>query len=364
MKFNHLLCAGLLGASTVQACELQLSQGDIDYGQLNRTTLKAQEGKWRLAPRHITLQVRCEAPTDMALTFSALARGQQAFALGERGEYRLTLGQAQLDGEPVALGLRGGQAITSVAVEQALRPQQAVVPVRAGAAVQGRYFSAQVWVHALADERALQVTDATVWQAAGLFEVAGQQRELALRAGFAPAACQPRLGEGGRVDFGRIAARRLAPDSQTRLTRHLPLSVSCEGPTRFALSATDNRAATMLVVEGQARGNVFGVGQGAGGYVASVGNDALGDGAPLTAVYGRPGGVQWQASHRAAGSALYHDGLLLGFADEHRQALGPVAISQLNATLAIDLYLAPMRQWALTEEVPLDGAATLEIIYL
>lgn len=365
MKPFSLLFVSLFSMGAVQACEVRLSQGNVDYGQLNRTTLKAQEGAWRLPPRRLSVLVLCDAPQELALSFRALAKGLEGFALGAHGEYRLTLRQALLDGEPVNLGLQTGQAFSQARVEQVLSPNRVVVPVRAGAVAQGRQLGVQVQVDTWADERALQVSDATFWQAAGRFEVAGQQRELTVSASFAPAACRPHLGGGGLVDFGRIPAQRLAVDAQTKLSRRLSLNVACDGPTRFALSAVDNRAGSPMNVAGQPSGSLFNSNLGAlATYTAHIYDDPVGDGALLQLVQGRPGGQYWHAGKQAAGASLHHDGLLLGFAQSGNEAAGPVAVTHLRASVGVDLYLAPLSQWRLTEDVQLDGAATVQITYL
>ncbi len=360
MKTVALLLAGLVGIGGAQACELSLSQGEIDYGVLNRTTLKAGDGSWQLAPRQVMLQVSCPQPQDMRLFYRAQAAGPDGFALGQ-GRYRLELGQALLDGEPVALGgVIDGRAKASLA------PDRGAVTVKGGVPVQGRQFSVPVNVVAEASESALRVTDLTQWQAAGVFDIAGQQRDLSLRAGFAPASCTPRLGDGGRVDFGAIAAQRLSLHQPTLLTRSVALNINCEGPTRFALSARDNRAGSARVMKGLAPGSLFGVGQTAlhtplGAYRARVAADSLGDGNTLTALHGEPGGLSWKVAAARDDAALHHDGRLLGFAQADSQ---PAAISQFNGNLAIDLFVAPLSELRLNEEVMLDGAATVEIVYL
>ncbi|EIK97821.1 hypothetical protein PMM47T1_04894 [Pseudomonas sp. M47T1] len=360
MKTVAIVFAGLAGIGGAQACEMTLSQGEIDYGVLNRTTLKASDGSWHLAPRHLTLQVHCPQPEDMQLFYRAQAASPDAFALGQ-GRYRLELGQALLDGEPVALGgAVDGRALTS------LTPDRGAVPLKGGARLKGRQFSVQMKVVGEASEAALRVSDLTHWQAAGVFDIAGQQRDLSLRAGFAPASCTPRLGEGGRVDFGRIPAQRLSPHQPTLFTRSVALTINCEGPTRFALTARENRAGSARTLEGLAQGSLFGLGRTAlntpvGAYRARVAEDSQGDGRPLVALYGEPGGLSWQPAPANEGAALHHDGRLLGFTHGDHQ---PAAISQFSGNLAIDLFVAPLSELKLSEEVMLEGAATVEIVYL
>lgn len=371
MRIACLLFVGMGAMAGAQACELSLSSPHIDYGHLNRTTLKPQGGSWHLNVRQLTLQVQCPQPADMALAYTALAAGTGAFALGAGGRYRLGLSQAMLDDQPVALGQRSvpGQAPSGVGPQQPLLAQRTLVPIKAGVATQGRRFTALVQIKADVDESVLNAPDVTHWQASGLFEIAGTQRELTLNTAFTPAACTPRLGEGGLIDFGRISAQQLSLSDATRFTRSLSLNVSCDSPTRFAFKATDNRAGSQRLVQALARGSQFGLGFGPqraalGSFIARIGADALGDGKPLSALQGAPGGAGWQVVGQPQGPALHHDGGLVGFADRAGAEVAPTAIKQLDATLAVELYLAPSRELPLSEEMRLDGAATLEIIYL
>ena len=57
-------------------------------------------------------------------------------------------------------------------------------------------------VNAWAQADALQVRDAVTWEASGLIDAvaSGRARELSLQAGFAPAACETTLSNGGIID--------------------------------------------------------------------------------------------------------------------------------------------------------------------
>ncbi|WP_218583845.1 DUF1120 domain-containing protein [Pseudomonas akapageensis] len=353
-----------------EGCDVSISQPLIDYGLFNRTTLKAQGGELPLGVRSLRLNVHCAQADTMTLFYRALPASAERFRFGEQGSYALRLSDALLDGERVdlapvaAAGQPPGQADAAIA----WLPDKGLTPVKAGSIVQGRSFTASLEVRAWGDEAALGRGDSVTWNNSGLLEVSGARRELGLQVGFAPAACTPRLGNGGVVDFGRIQAQQLTRDSATKLQRSLSLNVQCDAPTRFAFSARDNRPnavrATLSEVDASA---VFGVGktrfgQELGGYVTWVDNTATGDGHALSAMHGQPGGQGWLAP--AAAAFLYPDGRLLGFGTHADMATGPTAMTQLSGTLGVDLYLAPANTLTLTEEAAIDGAATIEIVYL
>ena len=142
----------------------------------------------------------------------------------------------------------------------------------------------------------------------------------------------------------------------------------CDAPSRFAFAARDNRPNAVRAPSSEVDASaLFGVGktragQALGSYAAWIDNNATGDGNALTAMHGQPGGQGWLAA--VATAFLYPDGRLLGFGAQADWGEGPVAMTQFSGTLGVDLYLAPANTLTLTEEAVIDGAATIEIIYL
>ncbi len=371
IAFRTLLATALLAGSgelLAQDCGVSLSRDEIDYGQLNRTTLKARAGQVQLAPRTLHLTVQCAQPQALQLAYRALADGSSGFRFAEQGHYQLWLSDAQLDGIAVELGRvqGGGLGVKADGLEVALLPDQALVPLIARQPAQGQRLTARVEVRSRGPEAALQSPRASEWLAQGSFVSGGGERSLSLRAGFNPASCTPRLGQGGTVDLGRISARQLNDERATLLQRSLALTVQCDGPTRFALVAQDNRAGSARAIEGQASATLFGIGTtrsgaGAGAYRLRVGSP-MADG-PLLALYGTVSGQQWTRVTQDD-AAVHHDGRLLGFVRETEGGGGPSALTDFSAQLQVDVYLAPLRALQLDQELPIQGSATLEIIYL
>ncbi|UVL64268.1 DUF1120 domain-containing protein [Pseudomonas sp. B21-032] len=350
-------------------CAVSISQPLIDYGVLNRTTLKPLAGELPLGVRNLVLNVHCPRPQPITLFYRAAPASAERFRFGDQGSYALRVSGALVDGESVdlaSLTKTGGVTEQADAVSDWL-PDKGLAPIRAGNLVPVRSFSARLEIRAWGDESVFNRGDAVTWQANGLLDIAGVVRELGLQAGFAPAACTPRLGNGGIVDFGRIPAQQLARNSNTRFQRTLALSVQCDAPTRFAFTARDNRAeALRSPLTGFDPGALFGIGTTAAGQ--SLGSyttwlaDILGDATALAAMHGQPAGLGWQPVKGAA--LLLTDGRLLGFGTTDELVAGPKAITHLQGTLGVDLYLAPADTLTLTDEALIDGAATLEIIYL
>ncbi|NIE78157.1 DUF1120 domain-containing protein [Pantoea sp. Ap-967] len=347
-------------------CQVSLGQPLVEFGQVNQTQLENLGNRYRLGERRLQVAVQCPKSTEMVLRYLADGADGEHFGFGERGTYSLQLSDARLDGQPVALGAANSRD-HGLAQGDPLRwlPGMQVMPLQANSPLGGTRFAAQLTVQGWLGQASQAPSDAQL-QASGLLEVGGGAAELALHARVVPAACTLHLGNGGRVDFGVIEPGRLSPDTTSTLHRALSASVACEGPTRFAVRAMDNRqAGSLRPAQVAASTALFGAGSQANdGLAWSLQFDGalLGDGRALHPLYAMPGEAGWVPS---AGPAFFHtDHRLLGFASGQATGAGPTSIRRLEAMLKVELYVAPLRQLDLRDEIAVDGAATLELVYL
>jgi len=379
MKLSHplLLTLGtlMLSALTPQAraladeCQLTLSQSVLDYGLMNRATRANTPGERSLGERRLSLNLNCPQPTDMTLFYRAMAATAERFRFAEHGSYTVRMSDAVLDGQPVDLGLISavGQVPEAVASSLLWRPQQAIVPVRGGVAVQGQSLSAQLELTAWAQEKASQVRDAIVWETTGLIDAiaTGRSREITLRASFAPAACNVELSNGGLVDFGRLSKNDLNPDRNTRLpSKGLTLRVGCDAPTQFALVMHDNRSGTASVNSEiyyglglDNRSNKIGL------YSLNV-DPANASADSFARVYRTDSttqGVAWSTS--SSNPIPIAQKSYLGFTDSAASTAGPASIQNLTTTVTVDAVIAPTASLDLSTAVHLDGSATIEMLY-
>lgn len=350
-----------------QGCNLSVGPGDVDFGQYNRTTLQPAAGRLALPIRHLNLNLVCEAEQNLTLVYRAAETSTQGFMLGRLGVYQLSVLQASVDGQPVQWAqLNTAQSLSSSTWVGVLKDDRALQPVRAGSVVRGRQLTAQVEISATLDVSVRDSKDAHTWQAHGAFEIAGQHREVHLRTGFAPAACRPALSDGGRVDFGRISQGQLNRETITSFSRQTALQVDCDAATRFALRAVDNRAGTVAARLPAPLPALFGIGRGhtglpLGGFTVRLGAGTGRDGTTSSALSGDCAAQVW---HQAPDMLLQHDGRLSAFKRVHSPGSLPGTWQGLSIPLTIDLHLAPARLLDLRQETPIDGSATLEIIYL
>lgn len=202
--------------------------------------------------------------------------------------------------------------------------------------------------------------------AAGSFAHAASTVELTVKGLITPMACTPLLSGGGLVDFGKISRNDLNLTNGTRLPhKYLTLTVNCNAAGRFALRMRDNRDGTAHV-----NSEIFyGLGLDSSGNkigVYSVSFDpkqtVVDD---LAVVYGTEsttGGLAWRTANLNpidVGSRS-----LLGFTDVVGSTSGPSAIQTLTSTLKLEATINARQNLDLSVETPMDGSATLEVVYL
>ncbi|MBD9457212.1 DUF1120 domain-containing protein [Pseudomonas sp. PDM05] len=187
--------------------------------------------------------------------------------------------------------------------------------------------------------------------------------DLTLKGSITPSACVPTLTQDGTVDYGKIAAKELSMNSSTELPpANLQLSVNCEAPTLFALNGKDNRFGTAHY---SALNWAYGLGLINGTEkLGSYGIDVLN---PVSDVVLYPlfsfnNGQSWLMN--PSGSYMSHSALN-AFTDIPGSGPHfPAALRNITVDLRISTDIAPARTLTLTEEVPLDGSASLDLLYL
>jgi hypothetical protein len=353
---------------SAQVCSLTLSPTDIDLGQFNRTTVQLSAGELPLPARRLSLTLLCETEQDLSLAYRAAQTSAKGFALGEQGTYRLSVLDASVDDQPVQWGQvsASSRSVSRSTGTVTLEDDRALQPMRAGNVVRGKRLQAQIELQAALEPAVLTASDAHALSASGSFDIAGQQRALHLRAGFAPAACRPTFAGNAQVDFGRIAVGELQRDSVTSFSRQTTLDVDCDAPTRFAIRSVDNRAGSVSDQLSAASATLFGIGrtaagQALGGFTARLGAGVGRDGSSASPLLGDASAQVWQQDREGF---LRHDGQPTALQRVSASGIVPGAWSGLSLPLTVDLHLAPARALDLRQETAIDGSATLEIVYL
>ncbi|MBT2372110.1 DUF1120 domain-containing protein [Pseudomonas fluorescens] len=185
---------------------------------------------------------------------------------------------------------------------------------------------------------------------------AASSTDLAVKGLIIPNACEPLISSGGIVDFGKMSAKELSADQPTTLPgQTIQLSVRCEGPTFFTLNTIDNRSGTSAN-----HANWHGLGMTSEGE--KLGGSAfhlytpMADGVPVHTITSTDGGATWKVdsmlSHSMLTAVAMTDGLV------------PIAVSSFDAEIRLRTHIAPASGLTLTDEVPVDGHATVQVKYL
>ena len=187
--------------------------------------------------------------------------------------------------------------------------------------------------------------------------LAASSVDLTVRGLITPSACEPSLSGGGNVELGKISAKDLKADKETQLADHpLQLTVTCDAATLMAIEPKDNRAGSASVVDDAA----FGLGMVNAneklGYFTMAVESAVADGADLGPIASRDGGLTWTRL-----MFLINNGIT---SVANSTTIAPVPVQSLVADLTVTPSIAPANSLTLTEEVPIDGSATLTVKYL
>ncbi|MGU2290667.1 DUF1120 domain-containing protein [Pseudomonas aeruginosa] len=174
-------------------------------------------------------------------------------------------------------------------------------------------------------------------------------------------ACSLALGNGGTVDLGTISSRRLKDDRPTFIGRpFLSLAIDCQTPSRIAIRAIDNRANT---ADREGRYGLGAIrGNNTGSYLWAP-MSRLGDGKPLVQVYYRNGA--WQSSDSVSVAAYMYPDELSSWAEPGDDAtITPQAFKNIASSIYINVEVAPASELDLSQEIAIDGSATMELVYL
>lgn len=183
--------------------------------------------------------------------------------------------------------------------------------------------------------------------------------DLTVKGIITPNACTPSLSSGGVIDHGKMSAKDLNATQITMLPPvELQMTVTCDAPVIFALKATDNRI-------GSGTGSGFGLGfingtQKLGSYSLSLGTSAnppQADGETVQAIGSFDNGVTWERWND------FETGVFLSVATL-ADASTPRATQQLVTPVAYSGYINRTDGLDLSNEVNIDGSATIEVMYL
>ena len=208
---------------------------------------------------------------------------------------------------------------------------------------------------------------------AGVFLLAGVSNvmaassvDLSVVGKITPTACTPSFPGSNVVDYGKISAQDLKPRETTPLPdATLKLRVDCAATALIAVKATDNRLGTGYnkSIPSQPLLSGFGLGLASndakiGGYMLKM-RDALAD-----SIAGEPIESRDAQTWFDAWDSIWQPGWMRSIKAAAGPSIAPKPLQTLEADLRFEAWIAPSRDLPITEEVQIDGNATLDIVYL
>ncbi|AOK52857.1 hypothetical protein WT15_29030 [Burkholderia stagnalis] len=186
-----------------------------------------------------------------------------------------------------------------------------------------------------------------------------------------PGACTPTLAGGGTFDYGLIGTAELSPTEPTLLTIHSDsITITCDAAARVALTAQDNRAGTgafsgNINFFGMPNSNItqFGLGKAGGKNIGAFAfrfrkNSFQADGVAVDSIHSKTSGATWITSDGIAERTGGYESWAA------KGKLVPVAAKVFTGTLDVQAAIDKTSNLDVSQEINLDGLATVSLVYL
>jgi len=179
--------------------------------------------------------------------------------------------------------------------------------------------------------------------------------DLTVKGLIVPSACTPSLSGGGMIDHGKVSAKDLNPDRGTAIGVHtLSMTVDCDAPIQFALHPIDNRAASGLTTD-------FGLGfineTQKLGHFSLTWRGMVADGVTVQPIASMDQGKTWY-------SEKFWEPSMYMAAASMSDDTQPLPIQNLSVDLEVLTMINAAASLDLSNEVTIDGSATVEVKYL
>lgn len=186
-------------------------------------------------------------------------------------------------------------------------------------------------------------------------------------------ACSVTLGNGGVIDYGYVRLGNLSATENNELgKKSIPVSITCDAPTKVGFTMQDNHSDSNRKIsvpyDNGTSGAViyfnYGIGQTSegvniGDYTIWQTNN-IADGNAVDPIIQNHdwGTARWQKATMPRSD---------GFSTSTVAAVGslePIAISDYTFDLNINTMIADTTTLAITDDTPIEGQATMTLVYL
>jgi len=188
---------------------------------------------------------------------------------------------------------------------------------------------------------------------------AASQTDLKVTGTITPVACEPTLAKGGIVDYAKISVKDLNEAVPTVLgVETIQLTVSCTASAQFAISTIDNRPGTSFVPAQMGLGLINGT-EKLGTYQLGFKNPVAD--VPVLVMLSSNEGDTWE---RFDDDVVKATNEWVAFGNNTSGTWTPAFVENVTVDMWLNTQIAPANTLTLTDEVKLDGNATLQIKYL
>lgn len=196
---------------------------------------------------------------------------------------------------------------------------------------------------------------------------------------FSPAACEPVLSDNGVVDYGDISVSTLKADALNLLShKEVTLNISCTGPIKVSLVATSQRKGTTLGAGNESAtgammplnssqtplyAGVVGLGMDGENKIGAYGiiiKDIIMDGIKASPIESKNNNT-WSERHA---TSLYHEHAKSYISWRNNANVAPGSFENMSAILSIRAYLNKTSELDVSKPIKLDGATSIEMLYL
>lgn len=199
---------------------------------------------------------------------------------------------------------------------------------------------------------------------------AANSADLSVQGVIRPVACTASLSHAGVVDYGTIPATSLLAGTYTPLgKKSIPFAITCEAAIKIALKASDNRSDTIVsgIVDLVSDAWLYGLGTVSGQKVGSYlmyfpQEEATTENGPVNQIVSTDGNQTWFPTGSGVGTGMLGNDRAFSWAAP--QGVVPMPFKTIRGNVHVYAFLNKPEELPLTQNVPLNGSATLEIIYL
>lgn len=198
--------------------------------------------------------------------------------------------------------------------------------------------------------------------------------DLRVTGNITPASCSISMS-GNTFDLGTLDAGKLTEPTRNPLPRTAPstMTIQCNAPTQVAFKTHDNRRASIPTT---LPSKVFYYGLGFDAQNAPIGSYELVVLTPSIRVDGQEGNIKWSTTDGVNWGVNSINGLdnLSPYSEineiysldlaSNQNHLPPTPATSMSMDISVEAYIEAMSTLDTSQEIAIDGSATIELIYL